>query len=85
MAINRQFHGAPGPWASAWDEEERDTTPKHLPYRPLYRHHMWFMDIRYLVQLDDGWVYKGGGKELCNFSDSLVWEAPHSGFAQKRT
>jgi putative transposase len=57
MAINRQFHGAPGPWASAWDEEEPDTTPKHLPYRPLYRHHMWFMDIRYLVQLDDGWVY----------------------------
>jgi transposase InsO family protein len=57
MAINRQFHGAPGPWASAEDEEEPDTTPKHLPYRPLYRHHMWFMDIRYLVQLDDGWVY----------------------------
>jgi len=57
MAINRQFHGAPGPWASAWDEEEPDTTPKHLPYRPLYRHHRWFIDIRYLVQLDDGWVY----------------------------
>ena len=28
MAINRQFHGAPGPWASAWDEEEPDTTPQ---------------------------------------------------------
>ena len=57
MAINRQFHGAPGPWASAWDEEAPDTTPKHLPYRPLYRHHMWFIDMRYLVQLDAGWVY----------------------------
>jgi transposase InsO family protein len=57
MAINRQFHGAPGPWASARDDAEPDTTLKHLPYRPLYRHHMWFIDIRYLVQLDDGWVY----------------------------
>ena len=28
---------------------------------------------------------RGGSKELCNFSDSLVVEAPHSGFAQKRT
>src|SRR5262245_4947293 len=27
----------------------------------------------------------GIGKELCNFSDSLVLETPHSGFAQKRT
>jgi hypothetical protein len=26
----------------------------------------------------------GGGRELCNFSDRLVLEAPHSGFAQKR-
>src|SRR4029077_9232508 len=22
-----------------------------------YRHHMWFTDIRYLVQLDGSWVY----------------------------
>lgn len=57
MAINRQFHGAPGPWASARDEAEPETTPKHLPYRPRYRHHMWFVDIRYLVKLADGWVY----------------------------
>ena len=28
---------------------------------------------------------QGCGKELCNFSDSLVVEALHSGFAQKRT
>jgi putative transposase len=57
MAINRQFHGAPGPWASAQDAAAADATPKHLPYRPLYRHHMWFIDIRYLVRLNGGWVY----------------------------
>jgi len=57
MALNRQFHGAPGPWASAQDEAPSDTIPKHLPYRPRYRHHMWFIDIRYLVRLDGGWVY----------------------------
>jgi transposase InsO family protein len=28
-----------------------------LPYRPEYRHHMWFTDIRYLVQLDGSWIY----------------------------
>ena len=57
MAINRAFHGAPGPWSSARDEAEPETTPKHLPYRPSYRHQMWFIDIRYLVKLDAGWVY----------------------------
>jgi len=50
-------HGAPGPWTSARDEEAPDTTPKHLPYRPQYRHPMWFIDIRYLVKLDGNWVY----------------------------
>ena len=30
---------------------------KHWPYRPAYRHHLWFTDIRYLVQLDGSWVY----------------------------
>ena len=57
MARNRQFHGAPGPWSSAREEAEPATTFKHLPYRPRYRHHMWFVDIRYLVKLADGWVY----------------------------
>jgi transposase len=52
MASNRHSHGAPGPWASA-GEEEAETTPTHLPSRSLYRHHMWFIDIRYLVRLDD--------------------------------
>jgi transposase InsO family protein len=31
--------------------------PKHLPYQPQYRHHYWFIDIRYLVQRDGHWVY----------------------------
>jgi putative transposase len=57
MAINRQFHGAPGPWKSAQDETPGEAVPKHLPYRPQYRHHMWFIDIRYLVKLDGAWVY----------------------------
>ena len=57
MAINRQFHGAPGPWQSARDEHPEAVSFKHLPYRPAYRHHLWFTDIRYLVQLDGSWVY----------------------------
>jgi transposase InsO family protein len=57
MAINRQFHGAPGPWTSAQDEHEPAPSFKHLPYRALYRHHWWFLDIRYLVKLEDSWVY----------------------------
>jgi transposase InsO family protein len=57
MALNRRFHGAPGPWTSARDEQPDDISLKHLPYRPQYRHHLWFTDIRYLVQLDGNWVY----------------------------
>jgi hypothetical protein len=30
---------------------------KELPYQPLYHHHYWFIDIRYLVQRDGNWVY----------------------------
>ena len=57
MAINRRVHGAPGPWQSARDEHEAETEPRHLPYRPHYRHHLWFVDIRYLVKLEGRWVY----------------------------
>jgi putative transposase len=57
MAINRQCHGAPGPWQSAHDERPAVSMPKHLPYRPHYRHHLWFTDIRYLVKVDGSWVY----------------------------
>jgi transposase InsO family protein len=60
MAINRQFHGAPGPWQSARDEPPDAVSFKHLPYRPAYRHHLWFTDIRYLVPLDGSWVYSIG-------------------------
>ena len=57
MAINRRLHGAAGPWESARDEQLGEVGFKHLPYRPEYRHHLWFTDIRYLVQLDGSWVY----------------------------
>ena len=57
MAINRQFHNAPPSWQSDKKEVAQDTTPKYLPYRPLYRHHIWYVDIRYLVKLDDDWIY----------------------------
>src|SRR5215510_3991055 len=57
MAINRRVHGAPGPWSSARDEQEAALEPKHLPYRPHYRHHLWFVDIRYLVKLEGRWGY----------------------------
>lgn len=57
MAINRRFHGAPGPWKSARDDQPELVSHRHLPYRPQYPHHLWFTDIRYLVQLDGSWVY----------------------------
>jgi putative transposase len=57
MAMNRQFHGAPGPWQSVREAQADVPSFKHLPYRPAYRHHLWFTDIRYLVQLDGSWVY----------------------------
>jgi len=57
MAINRQVHGAPGPWQSARDEQDTATEPRHLPYRPQYRHHLWFVDMRYLGKLDGHWIY----------------------------
>jgi len=57
MATNRQFHGAPGPWVSARDEPPAPVSYNHLPYRPTHPHHMWFTDIRYLVQLGGSWVY----------------------------
>jgi hypothetical protein len=34
-----------------------DATIKQIPYRPAYRHGMRFIDIRYLVKLDERWVY----------------------------
>ena len=57
MAINRQFHGAPGPWQSARDEQTEAVSFKPLPYRPASRHHLWYTDMRYLVQLAGSGVY----------------------------
>ena len=57
LAINRRFHGAPGPWQSAQDDQPAPISYTHLPYRPKYPHHMGFTDIRYLVELDGNWVY----------------------------
>jgi len=57
MALNRQFHDAPSPWQSQKDEVEPGTTPKYLLYRPHYRHQFWFIDVRYLVKLEDHWTY----------------------------
>jgi putative transposase len=57
MAINRELHGAPGPWRSAREEKPAPSGWAYLAYRPQYRHHMWYTDIRYVVQLDGSWVY----------------------------
>jgi hypothetical protein len=57
MAINRRVHGAPGPWQSARDEPEAPAEPRHLPYRPQYRPHLWLVDMRSLVKLEGQWVY----------------------------
>jgi len=57
MAINRQLHGAPGPWTSDKQPADADNELKELPYQPLYRHHYWFIDLRYLVRRDGRWVY----------------------------
>lgn len=56
MALNREYHDAPPAWASDITVEAAPVL-RHLPYRPQFRHHLWFVDIRYLVQLDGRWVY----------------------------
>lgn len=58
MAINRRVHGAPGPWSSTREAPEPATEARHVPYRPHYRHHLWCVDIRYLVQIEGRWVYR---------------------------
>lgn len=30
---------------------------KYLPFRPQYRHHYWFIDIRYLVKIEGNQIY----------------------------
>jgi transposase InsO family protein len=55
MAHNRFWRGAPHPLQT--DEETADKEPAELPYKPLYCHQYWFIDIRYLVRFEDKWVY----------------------------
>ena len=39
------------------DEQDTAIEPRHLPYRPPYRHHLWFGDIRSRVKLEGRWIY----------------------------
>lgn len=54
MAHNRFWRGAPHPLDK---DAETDKEPAELPYKPLYRHQYWFIDIRYLVRFEGRWVY----------------------------
>lgn len=57
MALNRQFHAAPGPWPPQRTPSERTEPPKPLPYLPTMPHDYWFVDVRYIAKLDGKWVY----------------------------
>lgn len=37
--------------------EGDDEEIKKILFKPEYRHHYWFIDIRYLVKIDRKWVY----------------------------
>jgi hypothetical protein len=56
LALHRQFHGTPGPWQRARDAQTDVPSFKHLPSRPAYRQHLWFTDMRSLVQFAGSWV-----------------------------
>ena len=49
MAHNRFWRGAPHPLGEA---EQTDKEAAELPYKPLYHHQYWFIDIRYLVKFE---------------------------------
>jgi transposase InsO family protein len=55
MHHNRLWRGAPNPLKADRDTEEKK--PAELPYKPLYHHQYWFIDIRYLVKYEGQWVY----------------------------
>lgn len=57
MARNRQFHRAPPPWVRAKQANPPPDEPKQLRYVPQYPHQYWFIDLRYLVQLESKWTY----------------------------
>ncbi len=55
MHHNRLWRGAPDPLKTDRDTEGKE--PAELPYKPLYHHQYWFIDIRYLVKYEGQWVY----------------------------
>ncbi|HFQ94696.1 MAG TPA: hypothetical protein ENK32_11840 [Anaerolineae bacterium] len=55
MAHNRLWRGAPHPLGQEAESIEKE--PAELPYKPLYHHQYWFIDIRYLVKFEGQWVY----------------------------
>jgi transposase InsO family protein len=57
MAKNRQFHHAPGPWASDAPPDPAAKAVKALPYQPDYRHQYWFIDIRYTTRVANQRTY----------------------------
>jgi transposase InsO family protein len=57
MAHNREFRDAPDPNRPNTTPSAAADDPHARRYRGQYRHHLWFIDIRYLVKLDTGWVY----------------------------
>jgi transposase InsO family protein/transposase len=54
MAHNRFWRGAPNPLGK---DDDGDEEPAELPYKPVYHHQYWFIDIRYLIKFDRKWVY----------------------------
>lgn len=55
MAQNRFWRHAPHPLGK--DNPSENKEKAELPYKPLYPHHYWFIDIRYLVKQEGKWVY----------------------------
>jgi putative transposase len=55
MVHNRFWRGAPDPLGEK--QRATDKEPAELPYKPLYHHQYWFIDIRYLVRFEGRWVY----------------------------
>ena len=51
MAVNKELYPE---LIEAKDDEEKI---KKMPFKPKYRHHYWFIDIRYLIKIDDKWTY----------------------------
>ena len=55
MAHNRLWRGAPNPLKDA--QADLKEQPAELPYKPIFHHQYWFIDIRYLVKYEGKWVY----------------------------